>query len=314
MKPKILVSACLGFCNCRYDGSVIKNHFVNMLKDYVDFDTVCPEMGIGLPSPREAIRVVTKAGKSSLMGSYSGIDHTDAMEQYIKTFQENFDETAYDGVILKCKSPTCGIKDVKHYGNFGKVPSLMTKTNGFFGGKMKTTYKSLIVEDDGRLLNTEIRDHFLTCVFLHFEFKKIKASPSPAQDLVTFHTINKYLIMAYNQAALKRMGKIVANHEKLNMTSVIELYEKELEALYMSTLKPGKNVNMLLHLFGYFKKDLSSAEKSFFLDQLSFYEKELVSFNSLLLIIKAWVVRFEEPYLKQQTIFNHYPIELSASD
>ena len=314
MKPKILVSACLGFCNCRYDGSVIKNNFVNMLKDYVDFDTVCPEMGIGLPSPREAIRVVTKAGKSSLMGSYSGVDHTDAMTQYIETFQSDFDETAYDGVILKCKSPTCGIKDVKHYGNFGKVPSLMTKNNGFFGGMMKTTYKSLIVEDDGRLLNTEIRYHFLTCVLLHFEFKKVKASTSPAQDLLTFHTINKYLIMAYNQAALKRMGKIVANHEKLKMTSVIELYEKELEALYMSTLKPGKNVNMLLHLFGYFKKDLSSAEKSFFLEQLSLYEKELVSFNSLLLIIKAWVVRFEEPYLKQQTIFNHYPIELSASD
>lgn len=314
MKPKILVSACLGFCNCRYDGSVIKNNFVNMLKDYVDFETVCPEMGIGLPSPREAIRVVTQSGKSRLMGSYSGIDHSEAMSQYIEAFQDTFDETVYDGVILKCKSPTCGIKDVKHYGNFGKVPSLMTKTNGFFGGLMKATYKSLIVEDDGRLLNTDIRDHFLTCVFLHFEFKKVKASPSIAQDLLTFHTTNKYLIMAYNQAALKRMGKIVANHEKLKMSSVIALYEKELESLYMSSLKPGKNVNMLLHLFGYFKKDLSSAEKSFFLEQLSLYEKELVSFNSLLLIIKAWVIRFDESYLKHQTIFNHYPIELSASD
>lgn len=224
-------------------------------------------MGIGLPSPREAIRVVTQSGKSRLMGSYSGIDHSEAMSQYIEAFQDTFDETAYDGVVLKCKSPTCGIKDVKHYGNFGKVPSLMTKTNGFFGGLMKATYKSLIVEDDGRLLNTDIRDHFLTCVFLHFEFKKVKASPSIAQDLLTFHTTNKYLIMAYNQAALKRMGKIVANHEKLKMSSVIALYEKE-----------------------------------------------LVSFNSLLLIIKAWVIRFDESYLKHQTIFNHYPIELSASD
>ncbi len=310
MKPKILCSACLGFCACRYDGSQLNSDLINMLKEYVDFETVCPEMGIGLPSPREAIRIVTHAGERKLVGSYSGDDHTVAMNTYVDTFVRDFDASAYDGIILKCKSPTCGIKEVKHYPSHGKIQSHMTKTIGFFGGTVKSTFKSLIVEDDGRLLNTDIRDHFLTAVFLHFEFRKVKASERPYNALLDFHSKNKYLLMAYNQAALKRMGQVVANHEKQSIETVLEAYSAELGVIYSSILKPGKNANTLQHLFGYFKNDLNDAEKHFFARQMDLYLKDLVSLQSILLILKAWVVRFDEPYLKNQTIFDHYPIEM----
>lgn len=307
MKPKVLVSACLGFCNCRYDGSKLKSEVVEMLKDSVEFVTVCPEMGIGLPSPREAIRIATHKGNSRLVGSYSGEDHTDKMIDFTDQFISKLDVAIFDGVILKCKSPTCGIKDVKHYGNYGKVPSLMTKTNGFFGGAIKSRLTSFIVEDDGRLLNEAIREHFLTCVSMHFEFRKVKASDHIASALVAFHANNKYLLMAYNQSALKRMGQIVANHEKKPISEVVSEYEKALEHIYSSSLKPGKNVNTLLHLLGYFKKGLSAEEKAFFMEQIELYKKGLVSLNSLLLILKSWVVRFDEPYLKEQTLFKRYP-------
>lgn len=307
MKPKILVSACLGFCHCRYDGSKLKSELVEMLKDAVIFETVCPEMGIGLPSPREAIRIATQKGNSRLVGSYSGLDYTEQMIRFTETFLDTFDAPSYDGVILKCKSPTCGIKDVKHYGSHGKVPSLMTKTHGFFGGAIKARVTSLIVEDEGRLLNEEIREHFLTSVSLHYAFKNVKASDNVSGALVNFHANNKYLLMAYNQSALKRMGQIVANHEKLPISDVVSNYEKVLHVIYSSQLRPGKNVNMLQHLFGYFKKGLSTEEKAFFMEHLELYKKGLISLNSLLLILKSWVVRFDEPYLKDQTIFKRYP-------
>lgn len=116
--------------------------------------------------------------------------------------------------------------------------------------------------------------------------------------------------MAYNQAALKRMGQIVANHEKLNLDSVLSAYSEELSIIYSSSLKPGKNANTLQHLFGYFKNDLNDAEKRFFARQMDLYLKDLVSLQSILLILKAWVIRFDEPYLMNQTIFDHYPIEM----
>ena len=311
MKPKILCSACLGFCHCRYDGSKLNNELVNSLSEYVEFETVCPEMGIGLPSPREAIRVVTQNGARKLVGSYSGDDHTEKMNTFISGFFEKFDVETFDGVILKSKSPTCSFKDVKHYPSHGKVQSFQTKTNGFFGSALKDNITSLLIEEEGRLLDSDIRDHFLTSVFLHYEYRKVKSAKSPYAALVDFHTKNKYLLMAYNQAALKRLGQIVANHDKLEIPMVIAKYEADLQAMNKSSLKPGKNVNMLLHLFGYFKKELSANEKTFFLDQILLYQKQLVSLNSLLLILKSWVIRFEEPYLSEQTIFSHYPMDIS---
>jgi len=312
LKPKILCSACLGFCACRYDGSQLSSPFINLIKDYVDFETVCPEMGIGLPSPREAIRIVTHAGERKLVGSHSGEDHTKEMQGFVDAFVSRFDHSAYDGIILKCKSPTCGIKEVKHYPTHGKVQNHQTKTIGFFGGTLKATFKGLIVEDDGRLLNEAIRDHFLSAVFLHFEFRKVKASDRPYNALLDYHSKNKYLLMAYNQSALKRMGQIVANHEKREIEEVLSAYEEALSVIYNSSLKPGKNINTIQHLYGYFKNDLSEGEKQFFARQMALYLKGLVSLQSILLILKAWVVRFDNAYLKNQTIFDHYPIELKS--
>ncbi|MDH8677712.1 DUF523 and DUF1722 domain-containing protein [Fusibacter bizertensis] len=314
MKAKILCSACLTFCNCRYDGSVINNKLIDALKPYVDFEMVCPEMAIGLPSPRETIRIVTTKGEKQLMSSYAGIDYTEKMNEFVDNYIEKLDVTNYDGVILKCKSPTCGIKDVKHYGSVGKTPMLQTKTSGFFGGALKSQFKSLVIEDEGRLNNIDIRNHFLTSVFLHYTLRNVSKKPSLLAGLVKFHSQNKYLLMAYNQNALKKLGKIVANHDHLKDEEVYLAYVEEMSSIYKSSLNPGKNINMLLHVYGYFKNDLNEDEKQFFLKQLEYYKEGFVGFDSILLLLKSWVIRFENAYLMEQTVFNTFPLELTAGN
>ena len=309
MKAKILCSACLTFCNCRYDGSVLSNKLIEALKPDVDFEIVCPEMAIGLPSPREAVRIVSTKGEKKLLSSYTGVDHTDQMHTFVETYIAQLDLSAFDGIILKCKSPTCGIKDVKHYGSAGKTPMLQTKTSGFFGGELKKRFKQLVIEDEGRLNNTEIRNHFLTCVFLHFKLRQVGNERSIIDGLVKFHSHNKYLMMAYNQSALKKLGKIVANHEHLKDEDVYAAYKNEMEAIYGAELKPGKNVNMLLHVFGYFKKELNEFEKNFFLEQIELYKTGFVSFETVLMVLKSWVIRFQNDYLMEQTIFNVFPFK-----
>lgn len=59
-KPIIIVSKCLGFDACRYNGQMAKNSFIEKLKDYVEFKTICSEVAIGLKIPRNAIRIVKK--------------------------------------------------------------------------------------------------------------------------------------------------------------------------------------------------------------------------------------------------------------
>ena len=312
-KPKVLCSACLEHCKCRYDGSVIESSMIKLLQNFVTFETVCPEMGIGLPSPREAVRLIKTEEGLLLKDSYTGTDRTKDMKSFINTFFENHQEEDYDAVILKCKSPTCGLKEVKLYSDVGKRPSLTEKSHGLFGGSILEHFSKVPIEDEGRLKHFNIREQFYMAMFLRFSFRQVKEEVMKTQKLgalVNYHTENKYLFMAYSQETLKNLGAIVANHKHAAYEEVLKEYEDELSKVYRAQLTPGKNVNMLLHVFGYFKNDLSADEKTFFLEQLGLYEQKKLPFSSVLMIIQSWVVRYNQAYLKKQTIFNLFPKEL----
>jgi uncharacterized protein YbbK (DUF523 family) len=80
-KPQVVVSKCLGFAACRYDGAMISDDFVRRLAAHVTFRPVCPEMEIGLGCPRDPIRVVLAGKELRLMQPATGRDVTEAMRQ-----------------------------------------------------------------------------------------------------------------------------------------------------------------------------------------------------------------------------------------
>ena len=112
-KPNVVVSRCLGFDACRYNGQIIPDKFVDKLREYVNFTHVCPEVAIGLGVPREPIRIVQKDGKRRLLQPATGRD----ISEEINSFAEGFlaELTDIDGFILMNRSPSCGIKDVRIY-------------------------------------------------------------------------------------------------------------------------------------------------------------------------------------------------------
>lgn len=91
-KPIVVVSKCLGFEHCRYDGQTIDNPFVPMFTPYIEFHPVCPEMEIGLGVPRKPIRIVAVEGKNRLYQPATGADVTDKMESFVKTFLDALTE------------------------------------------------------------------------------------------------------------------------------------------------------------------------------------------------------------------------------
>lgn len=313
VKARLLVSACLGFRHCRYDGSVIPNEFIEKLKAYADIEIVCPEMAIGLPSPREALRLVKLGDKEHLIDSYTGTDRSEEMDRYIEHFLNQTDIGLFDGVILKCKSPTCGLKDAKTYAGPGKMGANPGKTRGYFGRSIQDHFLGMVVEDEGRLTHFNIREHFLISIFLHAEFRQVAdkvIKQKKLGPLVAFHSRHKYLFMAYHQKALSQMGQILANHNHKPISELVSSYGKVLEVIYQTMPSQGKNTNMLLHLFGYFKNKLSQEEKALFLDQLEQYQNKRVPFSTVLMLIKAWTIRFDEPYLKTQSLFELFPKDL----
>lgn len=310
-RPNILISSCIGECKCRYDGSNAKSEFVEKLEQFVNFTEVCPEVAIGLPIPRQALRIISPNGdEERLVFSKTGEDITRKMENFSNDFIDKLDRENLDGAVLKSRSPSCGIKDVKVYKSFGKSSPASKKAKGTFAKCLINKCEELAIEDEGRLTNYNIREHFLTRIFALAEFRHIKEKNN-INDLIKFHSNNKYLLMVYSQAQLKVLGKIVGNHEKKHIGEVLKEYERHLHKAFCCEADTGRNINMLLHLFGYFSKDISKDEKAFFLENLEDYSNSRIPFSVPLSLLRSWIIRFDNEYLRKQTIFESFPQSLT---
>lgn len=305
VKPKVIISKCIGFEACRYNGLIIKSDFVEKLKDYVDFYPVCPEVEIGLGIPRDPIRIIKVEDELRLYQPVSGLDLTEKMEKFIDEFLDKIDDI--DGFILKNRSPSCGIKAVKVYQGFGNSRS--KSKPGFFGNAVLERFPYLAIEDEGRLRNLKIREIFLTKLYILASFRKVKESKS-LNELIKFHSNNKMLLMAYNQENMRKMGRIIGNPDNKPFNYSISKYDS---LFYDSILDPPQNtanINVLMHAMGYFKNEISSGEKSFFLDSIEKYRNGIYPLFVCLNILKSWIIRFNNEYLGEQTFFEPYPEEL----
>ncbi|MCB9482213.1 MAG: DUF523 and DUF1722 domain-containing protein [Desulfobacteraceae bacterium] len=306
IKPKIVVSRCLGFEKCRYNGETIVSEIVEILKKHADFITVCPEVEIGLGVPRDPVRVAESGGVKHLIQPASDKDYTAEINSWNRNFIQKF--TDIDGFILKNRSPTCGIGDVKIYKGLSKTSSAY-KGSGFFGEYVLDKFPFHPVEDEGRLLNYEIRDHFLVKLFAFTKFKQVKQGRT-INDLNKFHSENKLLFMAYNQSGLKRLGKILASYNKSNKEIVFEEYEKEFVKIFSKKAGAGNFINVLQHAFGGMSDKLSSEEKKFFINSLEEFRDERIPLTTVTYLIHSMAVRFNNEYLINQTLLNPYPSDL----
>jgi len=164
IRPRIVVSKCLGFAACRYNGLMISSPFVRKLKDHVDIVPVCPEQEIGLGVPRDPIRIIESKGRRSLYQPTTGCDLTREMNAFVGKFFKTIGPV--HGFLLKSGSPSCGIRDVKVYPGLTERRRPVTgKSYGFFGGQVLKLYPGLAIEDEYSLKNPAIRERFLTRVF-----------------------------------------------------------------------------------------------------------------------------------------------------
>lgn len=305
-KPVIVVSKCLGFAHCRFNGLTISSEVVEKLKSHVEFITVCPEVEIGLGVPRDAVRIVKSGETLRLVQLNTNRDCTIEMQQFADSFLDSL--PLVDGFILKSRSPSCGISDVKYYPGTGKVASV-GKCAGFFGESVRQKFPQMPLEDEGRLTNFRIRENFFTQIFTLARFRAVKASNSMS-ELVKFQAENKLLFMAYNQKEMRLMGKIVANHEKHPFATVIADYEPHLLQALARPARYGSNINVLMHALGYFSKNLTNEEKAFFLDALEEYRNGKLPLSVPNNLLRSWIIRFGSDYLAQQSFFTPFPKEL----
>lgn len=298
-KPKIVVSECLYGTKCRYDGQGYNDKVIQSLKDYVDIQTVCPELAIGLSIPRVPIRIeMNKENEEYRLVDYnSKNDYTNQMTEFSEEFINGLDDI--DGFILKSRSPTCGLKDAKVYYRGNKC-SIRSNENGFFSQKIIDKYDYLPIENEGRLKNYNIRDNFFTRIFFINNLKNNK-------NIIEIHKNNLLLLKSYDEESTNEVSDILNENR---MEDQVHQYKEKVLNIVSNQRKKENKLSIIIKVFEKYKNMLNEEEINMFNGLIESYENQRIPFSTLEVVIKMYATRFKDKDILNQTFFYPYPENL----
>ncbi|MCU0605241.1 MAG: DUF523 and DUF1722 domain-containing protein [Desulfobacterales bacterium] len=305
---RIGVSACLLGQPVRFDGSHKHDRYLTgTLGEYLEFVPVCPEVEAGFPIPRETFRLVGDPDSPRFVTTRTQVDHTARMTEWAEGRVRELEKENLCGFIFKSDSPSSGLERVKVYNAKGMAEK---KGVGMFARAFTRHFPLLPVEEEGRLNDAKLRETFIEQIFTLKRWRETLARPANIKNLVDFHTRHKLLVLSHSPVHAQRMGKLVAGDSDTPVRAVYSEYETLLiEALRMkTTLK--KNMNVLQHIMGYFKQQLSADEKQELLEVLDQYRREYLPLIVPVTLLNHYVRKYDQPYLKQQVYLNPHPIAL----
>ncbi len=307
-KIRLGISSCLLGNNVRWNAGHQRDRYLtDTLGQFVEYVPVCPEVEAGFGIPRESMRLVGDPENPRLITFKSKTDHTDQMTRWAKERVKELEKEDLCGFIFKCDSPSSGMIRVKVYSEKGMPEK---KGVGMFARAYMDHFQRIPVEDDGRLHNPEIRENFIERIFTLKRWRDSIKKKRSMGNLVNFHTCNKLLILSHSQKHYRLMGKTVAGGKKMPIKELYSQYEHLLmQALELKTTVK-KNINVLQHLLGYFKKQLTGDEKQELLEVSALYRQGFAPLIVPLTLINHYVRKYDQPYLKMQTYLNPHPVEL----
>jgi len=307
-RVKLGISMCLLGENVRWNaGHKLDRYLTNTLGQFVEYVPVCPEVEAGFGVPRESFRLIGDPESPRLITFKSKEDHTDRMLTWAEKRVKELEKENLCGFIFKSDSPSSGMIRVKVYTEKGMPEK---KGVGMFARAFMDHFPLIPAEDDGRLHNPNIRENFVERIFALQRWRNTVAKKQSMGNLVDFHTRNKLLILSHSQKHSRLMGKLVADGKNMSMKELYNQYEALLmEALTLKTTVK-KNYNVLQHLMGYFKRQLSTDEKQELLEIFDQYRNGYVPLIVPITLINHFVRKYDQPYLKMQTYLNPHPIEL----
>jgi uncharacterized protein YbgA (DUF1722 family)/uncharacterized protein YbbK (DUF523 family) len=307
-KFRIGISSCLLGNEVRWNsGHKLDKYLAHTLGQFVEYVPVCPEVEAGFGVPRESFRLVGVPDSPRLVTFKSKTDHTDRMLTWAQKRVRELEKEELCGFIFKSDSPSSGMIRVKVYNEKGMPHKIGI---GMFARAFMEHFPLIPVEDDGRLNDPIIRENFILQIFTMKRWRDSLARKRGIGSLVDFHTRNKLLMLSHSPKHYRLMGKLVAEGKKMPLGDLYDQYQLLLmEALRLKTTI-RKNINVLQHLMGYFKKQLSGDEKQELLEAFDQYRSEYVPLIVPITLINHYVRKYDQPYLKQQTYLNPHPLEL----
>jgi len=303
------ISTCLLGENVRYDGGHKLDRFlVNTMGRFVEWVPVCPEVEIGLPIPRESMRLVGEPEAPRLIAPKSGHDYTERMLTWARERLEQLAAVKLHGFVFKRGSPSSGLYRVKVYTEAGMPSKIGT---GIFPREVMKRFPLLPLEEEGRLHDMHLRENFIDRVFAYYRWTHmLEKNPTPG-SLVRFHTAHKLTVLSHSPRHYRELGPLVAQGRKASWDKLTADYGSIMMAGLQVLTTPGKHVNVIQHLMGFLKKDLSAEDKAELLELTESYRNRLVPLIVPLTLLRHHLNRQNVPeWVYQQVYLNPYPNEL----
>jgi uncharacterized protein YbgA (DUF1722 family)/uncharacterized protein YbbK (DUF523 family) len=301
---KVGVSACLLGRKVRFDGGHKRSRFIaDALANHFEFVAFCPEVAIGMGTPRQPVRLVGNDRNPQAVGVKTPeLDVSQPLRNYGKKVAG--DITDLCGFIVKKDSPSCGMERVKVYNDKG-IPE--RSGTGLFTREIIEAHPLLPVEEEGRLNDADLRDNFITRVYVYARWKALLACGLSKSGLLEFHTEHKYLLMSHSTVVYKQLGQLLSDLTRASLADIADSYIASLMQALSEPATRKRHTNVLQHLLGYLKRDLDSAHRSDLNETIEAYRRGEFPLVVPVRMLQHHFRVYPHPYINQQVYLDPHP-------
>ena len=308
-RPRLGISACLLGDQVRFDGGHKRDPFLtDILSPHVCWVRVCPEVEVGMGTPRETLRLERRDGRAiRMVTTRTGIDHTDAMSAWARRRLTELEREHLSGYVLKKDSPSCGMEKVKVFGASG-MPRRTGR--GVFAEALMRRFPNLPVEEEGRLSDPGRRENFIERVFAYQRLRRFFAGRWTVAGLVAFHTSHKMALLSHSTAGYRELGRLVASARGMPRARLRAEYESRFMQTLTLIATSSRHANVLMHMAGHLKKRLDGPSRQELLTSIDEYRRGLAPLVVPLTLLRHHARQHDVVYLLGQTYLEPHPKEL----
>ena len=332
-RPRVGVSSCLLGEEVRFNGGHKRYRFLtDELGPYVDWVPYCPEVSIGLGTPREPIRL-TADGR--LVNRGGTADHTAAMAALPLPAD-------LDGYVFKAKSPSCGLRAIPRYRDdrqrdhtytqrthtTHKQHTITTHTynthnnttrqrdaravdhggRGLYAARVLRAFALLAAEDEGRLNDPWLREAFVERIFAAERLRSFLAGAWSAGDLVAFHARHKLQMLAHDPVRYRSAGRVVAAAGTAPREPTALAYRDVFLAAMASPASRGRNANALQHAYSRIGRELDRSRRHDLVGRIEGYRRGEEPLSVPVALLAHYAPGL--PWLAEQTYLRPFPPDL----
>ncbi len=263
---------------------------------------------MGLGTPRPTIRLERDGALVKLVRPSDGQDLTAKMRAWAEERVSQIAKMNLSGYVLKKDSPSCGMERVRVYDQNG---SPGRDGRGIFAEVLMERLPLLPVEEDGRLHDATLRENFFERAFAYDRVRKLFVEGWTAGDVVRFHSCEKLLLLSHDPKSYSELGRLVAAVKKHDREEFAAHYQRVFMGALTKKASPGRQVNVLEHIAGYFSKKVEASERAEIVTHLEDFRQGLVPLAVPLALLRHHVRRFKLDYIASQSYLSPHPKELS---